>query len=427
MGSNAKNAVLIRSCFALTAMLGLVFGPSSSNQALAGENWTRFRGPNGSGVAAESFPAEWTEDNYLWKVTLPGKGHSSPVGWGEMAFVTYGDPETGAVSLAAIDVATGETRWTKTFDGSHHSLHAANSYASGTPTVDAERTYVTWTANGTLHAAAVDRAGEVIWQRELGPADYKHGSGNSPILIDDLLVIANDHTGDSFVVGLDAATGEERWRRLRQGGTESYATPLVFNGEGGGEQIVVCSSAEGITGLSPVDGAVLWQEPGLYLARCVNSPFIAAGMVFSGSGEGGNGKDLKAVLPTMEKGSEPVVAFELKKSLAQVPTPVAVGDRLFVWSDRGVVTCYNAVDGEEIWTKRIGGNYYSSPVAAGGKIYCVDAEGEVVCIAAADKYQLLGRSQLGEGSHATPAIHQGKMLLRTESSLACLPAIETTN
>ena len=87
-----------------------------------------------------------------------------------------------------------------------------------------------------------------------------------------------------------------------------------------------------------------------------------------------------------------------------------------------VVTCYNAADGEQVWTKRIGGNFYGSPVAAGDKIYCIDAEGEVVCIAAADEYQLLGRSQLGEGSHATPAIHQGKMLLRTESTLFCLPA-----
>jgi outer membrane protein assembly factor BamB len=90
-----------------------------------------------------------------------------------------------------------------------------------------------------------------------------------------------------------------------------------------------------------------------------------------------------------------------------------------------VVTCYNAADGEEIWTKRIGGNYYGSPVAAGNKLYCVAADGEMICLAAADKYALLGRSQLGEGSHATPAIHQGKMFLRSESSLACLPAVES--
>lgn len=105
---------------------------------------------------------------------------------------------TERLTLAAFDAATGETEWTKSFEGSSHSIHAANSYASGTPTVDAECVYVTWTANGVLHAAAVDHRGELAWQRELGPADYKHGSGNSPILVDDLLVIANDHTGDTF-------------------------------------------------------------------------------------------------------------------------------------------------------------------------------------------------------------------------------------
>jgi len=411
----------------MAALVGLALPQLRSDQAYAGENWTRFRGPNGSGVATESFPAAWTADDYLWKVTLPGKGHSSPVCWGDLVFVTCGDPETGAVTLAAIDVNSGESRWTRTFEGSHHSIHAANSYASGTPTVDADRVYVTWTANGVLHAAAVDHQGEVAWQRELGPADYKHGSGNSPILLDDLLVIANDHTGESFVVGLDAKSGDERWRRPRQGGTESYATPLLFDGADGPEQIVVCSSAEGIAGLSPIDGTVLWQSSDIYVARCVNSPFIAAGMIFSGSGEGGNGKNLTAVRPANDKRGEPTIAFELKKSLAQAPTPVAVGDRLYVWSDRGVVTCYNAADGEEIWTKRIGGNYYGSPVAAGDKLYCVAADGEVVCIAAADKFELLGRSQLGEGSNATPAIHQGKMFLRTESSLACLPALETSS
>jgi outer membrane protein assembly factor BamB len=423
MASNAKTLAVTRCC-ALGALFAVMLGSSFARQALAGENWTRFRGPNGAGVAVEEFPAKWTLKDCLWRVALPGKGHGSPVGWGELLFVASGDADSGVFTLAAIDAARGEIKWTRAFEGSTRSIHAANSYASGTPTVDDKRVYVTWTVNGTLHAAAVDHQGEVAWKRELGPADYKHGSGNSPILADELLVIANDHTGESFVVGLDAKSGEERWRRIRQGGTESYATPLIFQGEDGSEHIVVCSSAEGIAGLSPVDGSVLWQSPDVYLARCVSSPLIAAGMIFSGSGEGGNGKDLLAVRPASGASKEPEIAFALKKSLAQVPTPVAVGDRLFVWSDRGVVTCYDAADGHELWTKRIGGNYYGSPIAAGGKLHCVAANGEVVCIAAADKFELLGRSSLGEGSHATPAVHQGKMFLRTESSLICLPAVE---
>lgn len=389
----------------------------------AGENWTRFRGPNGSGVAADvTFPVEWSEEAYLWHVDLPGKGHSSPVGWGDKIFVTSGDATSGAMTLLAIDAASGKTLWKREYAASPHSLHAANSYASGTPTVDDERVYITWTADGVLHAAAVTHAGEEAWHRELGPADYKHGSGNSPILLDDLLIVANDHTGESFIAGLDAATGKDRWRRPRQAGTESYATPLVCQDAGGAPQIVVCSSAEGIAALAPADGAVLWQLPEVYEARCVNSPFLANGLILSGSGEGGNGKQLTAVRPANSDGGEPEIAYELKKSLPQVPTPLAIGDKLFVWSDRGVVACYSATNGEPVWTKRIGGNFYGSPVTAGDRIYCIDAEGEAICIAAADKYQMLGRSPLGQASHATPAIHQGKMFLRTESSLACLPA-----
>ncbi|BBO35554.1 PQQ-binding-like beta-propeller repeat protein [Lacipirellula parvula] len=422
MGSSGSWSRCAGRAVVALALGAAVFGPLGG-RTQAGENWTRFRGPNGSGVASDvTFPVEWSEEAYLWRVDLPGKGHSSPVGWGDKIFVTAGDPTTGAMTLLAIDAASGETLWKREFAASAHSLHAANSYASGTPTVDDERIYVTWTADGVLHAAAVTHAGEPAWQRELGAADYKHGSGNSPILLDDLLIVANDHMGESFIAGLDAATGNERWRRPRQAGTESYATPLVYEAANGEPQIVVCSSADGIAALAPADGAVVWQLPEFYAARCVNSPFLAAGMILSGSGEGGNGKQLTAVRPATGDGDEPEIAYELKKSLPQVPTPLAIGDKLFVWSDRGVVACYSAVDGEPAWTKRIGGNYYGSPVAAGERIYCVDAEGEVVCIAAADEFKLLGRSQLGQASHATPAIHQGKMFLRTESSLACLPA-----
>lgn len=395
----------------------------AANELSAAEQWSRFRGPNGSGVASDAtFPSTWTEDDYLWKVALPGRGHSSPVGWDDFIFVTVGDESTGALTLLALDAKTGAVRWRTPFESKPHSLHAANSYASSTPAVDAERTYLTWATPDSLQAAAVDRRGDIVWQRDLGPADYKHGYGGSPIVVDDLLIVANDHTGDSFVTALDAKTGKTRWTRPRQGGTESYATPLVID-DAGEREIIVCSSAEGIAALSPADGAVAWQLPGIYPARCVNSPIAAEGLVFTGSGEGGNGKNLTAVrIADGHQGSTTTVAYELKKLLPQVPTPIVVGKRLFIWSDRGVVTCCDAASGEERWTKRIGGNFFGSPVAAGGKLYSVSAEGEAVVLSASDKYELLGRTPLGEASHATPAIHQGKMYLRTESTLACLPA-----
>jgi outer membrane protein assembly factor BamB len=385
------------------------------------ENWARFRGPNGSGVAADvSFPVSFSAADFEWRITLPGKGHSSPVAWGNRLFVTACDAATGELSLLALDATTGGELWTRRFDGAPHHLHAANSYASSSPAADANHVYLTLVADGALMAAALTHEGDPAWQRKLGPLDYKHGFGGSPAVVDDLLIVANDNSGESFVAALDASTGEPRWRRTRSPGTESYATPAAWTGDDGETQIIVHSTTEGMTGLAPEDGDVLWQLKEVFLARCVSSPLVAGGLVFGGSGEGGNGKSFTAVRPPTSAGGEATIAYQLTKSLPQVPTPVATDDLLFVWSDRGVVSCYELSAGKPLWTERVGGNYFSSPVIAGDKLYGIQADGEVVTIAADDQYKLLGRSELGEASSATPIVHRGRMYFRCESSLACL-------
>lgn len=382
------------------------------------ENWSRFRGPNGSGVAAGvELPAKWTDDDYLWRVALPGKGHSSPVGWGSHIFVTSAD--AGEVVLSAYDAATGDELWTQRFKSPSYKMHLSNSLASSTPAADDQRVYVAWVCEGSLNFAALDHEGGEVWRRELGPVDFRHGYGASPIVLDDLVVVPCDCEGDSFVVALDARTGDERWRRSRASGIDSYATPAVWQ-SADGKQIIVESTAEGMVALAPGDGEPIWTLPDVFAARCVGSPVIADGLVIATSGEGGNGRSFAAVKPPAD-GAEPAVAYELDRSIPQSPTPVAYRGLLFVVSDRGVLTCCDLSTGKERWTERVGGNYYASPVVSGGKLYCVAADGSVTVVAAADKYELLGRSQLGEASEATPAIHGGRMYLRSEGALACLP------
>jgi outer membrane protein assembly factor BamB len=395
----------------------------ASSVATAGENWSRFRGPNGRGVAAGiSFPATWTADDYDWKVPLPGKGHSSPVGWGDRLFVTTGDQESGELALVALDAKSGKSLWEKRFKSVPHHLHAANSYASSTPAVDSARVYITWASPDSLKVAALTHDGEEAWQRELGSLEYKHGFGGSPAVVEDLVIVANDNLGESFVTALDAETGKPRWRRERAAGTESYATPAVWQAENGTTQIVVHSTEEGMAGLAPADGSTVWQLAEVFPVRCVGSPLVAGGLILGGSGEGGNGKSFTAVKPPATAGGEATVAYQLSKSLPQVPTPVATDELLFVWSDRGVVSCYDLATGKQHWMERVGGNYYGSPVIAGDKLYCIAADGEVVVLAADKEYKLLGRNDLGEASHATPIVHGGKMFLRTETALICLPA-----
>jgi outer membrane protein assembly factor BamB len=384
------------------------------------ENWSRFRGPNGSGVAeGANFPAHWTDDDYLWKVALPGAGHSSPIGWGDKIFVTAGDPEAGKLTLAALDAATGRTLWDAQFDSPSYSMHNMNSLATSTPAADAERVYLAWASEGSLELAALDHAGKEVWRRDLGPIDFRHGFGASPVVVDDLVVMPCDHAGESFVAALDARTGQVRWRTPRGAGIESYATPAVVDAADGSQQIIVDSSAEGMAALAPSDGAMIWHLPDLFVARCVGSPVVAGGLIVGTSGEGGNGRNLAVVRPPGKEG-EPEVAYQLTRSLPQVPTPVACRGMLFVCSDRGVVTCCDLPTGKVHWTKRLGGQYSGSPIVAGEKVYCLSTEGQVVALAASEHFKELGRSELGEGSEATPAVHNGRMYFRTDKSLACL-------
>ncbi|MCC6491976.1 MAG: PQQ-binding-like beta-propeller repeat protein [Pirellulales bacterium] len=404
---------------ALLLLLSAIFATT----ALADDNWSRFRGPNGSGLARQSsFPAAWSDDDYAWKAALPGKGHSSPVAWGDCLFVTAGDQATGELIVIALDSASGDQRWTRRYPSTPHAMHPANSYASSSPAADEHGLYVAWASPESLQIAALSHAGEELWRRDLGPIDNNHGFGISPIVTEGLVILACDNTGPSFVVAFDALTGDQRWRRERASGTPSYATPALAPSADGSRQLILCSTAEGMAALSPRDGKLLWQWPQAFPVRCVASPLVAGGLVLAASGEGGNGKSFAAVKPAAAAGGAPEVAYELRKSLPQVPTPVAADKLLFVWSDRGVVTCCDLPTGQVRWSERVGGNYFGSPVIAGDKLYAIAADGEVVALAAADEFRLLGRSSLGEASHATPAVHQGRMYLRTESGLACLPA-----
>ena len=159
-------------------------------------------------------------------------------------------------------------------------------------------------------------------------------------------------------------------------------------------------------------GEELWTID-VFRMRTVSSPFVAGGLVFGATGSGRGGNYVVAVRP----GQRPEVAYEVTTQAPYVPTSVPYGDLLFLWSDKGIVTCVKTASGEVVWKKRVGGNYSGSPIRAGNAIYCVSEDGEVVAVAASDKYELLGRSQLDKPSRSTPAVSGERMYLRTYSHL----------
>ena len=224
------------------------------------QEWSRFRGPNGSGVSsATTIPVRWTEKDHLWKVKLPGVGHSSPVLWGDRIFLTSGEEESGKRFVICLRATDGGRLWTRELPGERHGKHADNSFASATPAVDASHVYLSWATPKEYIVQALDHDGKDVWRVDLGPFKSGHGFGSSPIVHDDLVIVANDQDGKSSLVALDRQTGKTRWQVARQC-KASYATPVVYQPKGKPAELILTSWELGITSIDPKTGQKNWEQ-----------------------------------------------------------------------------------------------------------------------------------------------------------------------
>jgi outer membrane protein assembly factor BamB len=417
----------------IALVIALAIAPSPRARAAEDANtanWPRFRGPNGNGVSDDVIPVKWTEKDFAWKTELPGEGHSSPVVWGNDVFVTAADEDEGKRYLVCIDATDGKIRWTAEDEFKTYHKHGENSFASNTPVVDEKHVYVEWTTQDTFSVVAIDRDGKQKWRKELGKYKTQHGGGGSPMVYGGLVIVNVDQDKpESFVAALDCETGDIRWKTPRNSTQFSASTPCVYRGAGGREQVVFATNANGLCGLDPTDGRVVWELPGVFNARVVSSPFCAGDLIFGTCGEGGRGRYVVAVNPPDQEDKNPEIAFRIEQDPPYVPTPIVYRDRLFTWSDAGAIACYDAASGEQRWQGKIKGTgYFGSPVCAGGKLYCISKRGEVAVVdATADKFTLLARNALGEASDATPAIANGRMFVRTLTHLICVRSAEQSN
>lgn len=403
----------------LTAITALEAGRS-----LPAQEWTRFRGPNGTGISdAEAIPAEWSKDDYNWTISLPGKGHSSPVIWGQRLFVTACDEEQETRHLLCIDTTDGRVLWDNELKFQIYKKHKNNSFASSTPCVDERHIYVVWHSKTSSPLKAFDHNGNEAWTYELG--SYLHGQGGatSPIVYGDMVVLANDQKSPSFLLAVDRSTGKEIWKTDREGKRACYATPCVFKPKDRAAELIFSHCYEGIVGVDPKTGQQNWHIDvfGRASQRALGSPVVTDELVMATSGGVGGERQLVAVRP-VNTGStvDTTEAWRTNKQTPHVPTPVVYKDWLFLWSDQGIVSCLDKATGDSIWKQRVGGNYFGSPVCVGGRLYCMDLDGNVAVIAASDNYKLFGKTALGEGTKATPSVSDGVMYLRTESQLFSL-------
>ncbi len=392
------------------------------------ENWPQLRGANGAGISTEKgLPLQWAAKDYAWKIKLPGIGHSSPIVWSDRVIVTSAANKGAQRYINCYSAATGQPVWRKTLGGITHPKHALNSFASATPATDGKRVFVSWGDNDEFFMVAHDfETGKELWRTQLGVSlsGDGHGTAVSPVLFEDLVIILNEHdTSLGYIAALDQATGKVRWKIDRKINKMTYSTPILVE-NGGQTQLINACLDDGLMGLNPRTGKILWRTPDTFTLRTVAMPVYWKGHVFGSCGGGGKGKLMTAVkLGGQGNVTKTHVAWERKRSLPYVPTPIAYGDYLYLWLDNGIVVCVDAKTGAEQWNERVGrGDFSSSPVCIDGKIYCSSRTGEFTVVDASPQFKIRGRSQLGEQTHATPAVSNGRMFIRGFEHLYCLEA-----
>jgi len=421
----------------------------SSVASLDASNWPQWRGPEGRGVSEESaVPLEWTaEKNVAWKTPLPGHGHSQPIVWGDHIFVTAaveGEVVPGAravthvdegkeflhpdsmgadrkqtLKVLALESKTGRIRWERTaWEGApYDNRHKRSSYAAPTPITDGTRVYA-WFGSEGLYA--YDISGTLVWKKSLGGLPtLGMGTGTSPILHDGLLILQCDEDGgnSSFIVALDKTDGREVWRTPRKVQV-SWSTPVVVKALSGRDELVT-SGTELIVAYDPKTGRELWRTTGVQ-SNAIPSPVFGHGLVILSAGY-----PAKKVIAVKLGGSGDLtgtsqIAWTYDKGTAYVPSPILVGDYVYLMTDSGIMTCLDARTGE---VKYEGGRppgparFMASMVAVGGVILQTSDAGDVYVIRAGPTHEVIRTNSIGEPVFASPAIADGRVYLRGTTHL----------
>ena len=381
------------------------------------DDWPEFRGPTAQGHAVDSnVPLEWSETrNVLWKTAVPGRGWSSPVVQNGRVWLTTSVAERGGASLRALafDVDTGrEVVNVEVFRlGDADLLNPKNSHASPTPIVDGDRVYVHFGASGT---AALSTAGNVIWKTRF-PYQSQHGNGGSPVLYKDLLIISCDGSDQAFVIALDKATGKTRWKTSRRYPfDQAYSTPLVIRV--GERDEVVSVGAYRAAAYEPESGKEIWRVSYDDGFSNVPRPVYGHGLVFIATGF-----QEPSLLAVRTDGTGDVtrshIAWTMRRGAPYTPSPLLVGDELYVVSDLGIVSCLDARTGAVNWQQRIGGNHSASPTFAAGRIYFLSEEGVATVIAPGKTFVKLATNELDGATLASMAVSHNSIFVRSNDHL----------
>ena len=408
-------------------------------------NWPEWRGFNQTGASTTGNPpVEFSEtSNVKWKIAVPGKGHATPIVWGNQIIVLSAVPTDKKVAKAdggapspmsptqtdlihkftvfSIDKITGKTNWQTVVDEEvpAERTHELGSWASNSPCTDGENIYAFFGSRGLF---CLDMKGNVKWKRNFGVMDIvaSFGEGSSPAVYKDKVFIQWDHQGKSFMYALNKKTGEDVWKFERDEKT-SWTTPLIV--EVNGKPQVITSATNKVRSYDFETGAIIWEYKGLS-RNVIPNPTYADGILYVMSGYQGNA--LKAIDLAKANGDitgTAAVLWEYNQDTPYTPSPILMGGKLyFLKGNKGILTCLNAKDGKVIYSnQKLDGisDIFSSPTASKDQIY-VAAVGMVDVVKAGSEFALIAKNTLDDTFEASPVVVGNDLFLRGSKYLYCI-------
>ena len=447
----------------MTRKLKLIFGLSASlilmatealdaqgNKPVNNKNWPAWRGPTETGAALQGNPpVEFSETkNIKWKIEIPGKGHATPIVWGDQIIVltavpTDKKPAQGEVKqengrmgppasstefihkfeVISVDRKTGKILWERTVreEIPQERTHTLGSWASSSPLTDGENIYAYFGSRGLF---CLDFKGNVLWERDFGQLEMvmSFGEGNSPSLYKDKIVVVWDHEAGSFIVALDKKTGKDVWKVEREE-KSSWASPLIV--EVNGKAQVITAATNKVRSYDLETGDLIWECSGL-TRNVIPSPVYADGILYVMSGYRGNA--LMAINLAKAKGNitdTDVILWKYIQDTPYTPSPLLMDGKLyFLKANNGTISCLDAKDGKvNYMNEKLEGivNIYSSPTGAGGHLY-IAAEGIIDVIKAGPTFGLISNNKLDDTFHASPVVIGNDLYLRGFKNLYCISA-----
>ncbi len=423
------------------------------------QNWPSFRGPNGSGIGTGSPPATWnveTGENVKWKVPIAGLAHSSPIVWGTRVYLTTAVPVGlqakldkgwmgGSIASAqesgewewkvlCLEKGTGKTLWEQTAHkgAPMFKRHPKSTHANGTPTTDGKHVVAFFGSEGLF---CYDTDGKLLWKKDLGSLnsswstfkDMQWGTANCPIIHDGKVILQCDAANASFWVALDIKDGKEIIR-VERGDVATWSTPSIHVGKSGSPTQLICNGYKKMAGYDLATGKELWSlEGGGDIP--VPRPIIAGDLFFITNGHSKSPiyvirASARGVLTPTDDAKPEGIAWWSKVKGSYMPTPIVVDDLFYVSDDNGVLCVFEAATGKQVYRQRLpgGGNstYSASPVAAAGRLYITNEDGQVDVVKTGREFQVLASNQMNGICMATPALAEDRLFIRTRDQLFCI-------